>query len=212
MQLVKRIEKGSALTWQEMDYNLQYLDDKLGISGNTSYKVEMEVVGGTAATAFFTGTVIGMTTPVTITAAMNGAAGNSIKLDFNGMTTILAQIQIWNGNNLGNQCSVTDGDGNQVPGNKTSISLSGGDNGLPTTIILDHMLNSNFVRVSLMRNINGVIDYYLLYYPDVSNTYFLSIDGLIKISTSHFFDNYVNVQHNTGFPVGTYTFLVENLK
>lgn len=78
--------------------------------------------------ADFTGQVAGMTTDVTIQAQVAGTIGNSITLSFNGVDTIFEVIDAWNIANPANTAILTDGDGDQVPNNATSISLSGGLN------------------------------------------------------------------------------------
>jgi hypothetical protein len=79
-----------------------------------------------AVAAAFTGQVAGMATDVTIEADNAGAAGNSISLSFDGLTTVSDAIDAWNLANPANTATLAAGDGSQTPDNAESIDLSGG--------------------------------------------------------------------------------------
>ena len=76
--------------------------------------------------AFYTGTITGTSTPVTLTAVTSGPNGNSIILTFNGSTSINTAISNWNTANPNNQITLTSGDGPQIPSNTSSAQPSGG--------------------------------------------------------------------------------------
>ena len=96
--------------------------------------------------AFFTGTVPGTSTSVTITANNPGSVGNSIALVFTGSNSITSEIATWNGLNPSNQATLSSGDGSQVPSSQT-LPLSGGfDSG--STAIGDNATYVNFTPTS----------------------------------------------------------------
>jgi len=76
--------------------------------------------------ASFTGTPAGLTTPITLTAANAGVAGNSISLTGDGTSTVNQLISAWNLAHPSNQVNLTSGVGTQVPNNAVVIALAGG--------------------------------------------------------------------------------------
>lgn len=76
--------------------------------------------------ASFNGQVTGMTTDVTLTADVLGASGNLISLVGDDVSDIDALILAWNTANVGNEVTLTVGDGSQVISSGSLISLSGG--------------------------------------------------------------------------------------
>ncbi len=92
--------------------------------------------------AFFTGTISGTATPVTITADHPGAAGNSVALIFNGSNSVSDAINTWNLANPSDQVSLTSGNGTQIPSPQT-VNLSDGiDAG--STLVGDTATYENF--------------------------------------------------------------------
>jgi len=79
-----------------------------------------------AVAASYTGQVAGMTTPVTLTAVVAGAAGNSISLVGTGVDDIAALILAWNGLNPGNTVALSSGIGTQTPDLAAAMDLIGG--------------------------------------------------------------------------------------
>jgi hypothetical protein len=75
--------------------------------------------------ASWTGTLAGMTTPVTVDADNVGLAGN-VTLNYNGTTKISITIWNWNVANPSNTVKCSSGDSTQVPDNKEKMILSGG--------------------------------------------------------------------------------------
>jgi hypothetical protein len=84
--------------------------------------------------ASYTGTPLGASTPVTITANNVGTIGNSVVLTGNGTLSISTLIANWNIANPSNQITLTLGVGTQVPSSGVNIDLSGGVS--PDTISL----------------------------------------------------------------------------
>lgn len=69
--------------------------------------------------------VPGTSTIVTVTASDQGSVGNGISLTFSGSNSISSAITTWNTANPSNTCSLTAGDGTQIPSSGV-ISLTGG--------------------------------------------------------------------------------------
>jgi hypothetical protein len=86
--------------------------------------------------AFFTGTIPGMSTPVTITATNIGTIGNSVVLDADGTSSINTLITNWNTANPSNTIALTTGDGTQIPLVGIAATYSGTPTGttLPITL------------------------------------------------------------------------------
>jgi hypothetical protein len=95
---------------------------------------------GTAA-ASYTGTVTGTSTAVTITANNVGTGGNSVTLNFDGVTSINTAITNWNTANPSNTISLTAGDGTQIPTVGALVQLSGG---MGDSIDLSNGVNGQF--------------------------------------------------------------------
>ncbi len=85
--------------------------------------------------AFYTGTLTGTSTPVTITADSFGVVGNSVDLAFNGILTIDAEISAWNLANPSNTVTLTSGDGSQIPDNGTDAQLANGHDAFTPTLV-----------------------------------------------------------------------------
>jgi hypothetical protein len=75
--------------------------------------------------AYFTGTISGTSTSVSLSANWPGVSGNSIALSFTGTNTVTAAIATWNGSNPNNEITLTGGDGTQTP-TAQNITLAGG--------------------------------------------------------------------------------------
>src|SRR5665213_3519957 len=84
--------------------------------------------------ASYTGTPAGTTLPITITANVIGAGGNSVVLTGDGTLTIAGLISAWNTANPGNQVTQTAGISTQIPDIGAAMDLSGGKD--PDTIAL----------------------------------------------------------------------------
>lgn len=89
---------------------------------------------------FFTGQVSGMTTDVTVTADNDGTSG--IVLNFDGSLTITLAISDWNTANPLNTCTLTSGDGSQIPANKAKITLADGTPASLITVTLKDILGT----------------------------------------------------------------------
>lgn len=99
------------------------------LTANTTYAMRWGMpsnIDEAATYAFYTGTIAGTSTPVTITANNIGAIGNSVVLSFDGSAHIETKISQWNIANPSNQVTLTSGDGSQTPSLGASASLSGG--------------------------------------------------------------------------------------
>lgn len=77
--------------------------------------------------AFFTGTIGGLSTSVTITANNAGTAGNSIVIIPDGTSSVSTLITNWNTTNPLQAVTLTSGDGTQIP-TGGSFTFSGGTN------------------------------------------------------------------------------------
>lgn len=116
------------------------------LSANTLAVGDLQVAGvplsQAQAVAFYSGTIAGTATPVSISANTPGSVGNSIALAFTGSNSINAAIATWNGLHPSNQAILTAGDGSQIPSAQT-INLSGGvDSG--ASVIVDGGSYQNF--------------------------------------------------------------------
>lgn len=98
------------------------------------------------ADAFFSGTIPGTATSVSISANVPGSVGNSIALVFNGSNDINAAIATWNGAHPSNQAILTAGNGSQVPSAQTTMLSGGLDAG--SSIIGDTANYQNFTPTS----------------------------------------------------------------
>ncbi len=89
-------------------------------------------LNGTYAT--FSGTWVGTTLPILITANNIGTIGNSVTLTGDGTSSIAVLIANWNTANPSNEVTLTSGVSSQVPSLGASITLTGGK--YPDTITL----------------------------------------------------------------------------
>lgn len=89
--------------------------------------------------ASYTGTPLGASTPVVITANVLGTNGNTVLLTGNGTSTISALISAWNTANMSNQVTLTSGDGTQIPAGGIAASYTGEPTGLTSPITLTAM-------------------------------------------------------------------------
>jgi len=113
--------------------NAVYSEDDNAIKVNVTNLPEptdtlWENYNETAAYATYTETPKGCSTSVTITADTIGADGNKIEIKFNGAETINDGITGWNSANPTNTCSLTTGDGTQIPYDEATLVLTGGAN------------------------------------------------------------------------------------
>lgn len=101
-------------------------------SGNPSNTCTLTTGDGTQTPSFtptyasFVGIPDGCSTSVTITADNAGDNGNLIQLIGDGSYDIDTIIFNWNTGNPSNTCSLTSGDGSQIPNSSADFSLSGG--------------------------------------------------------------------------------------
>jgi hypothetical protein len=110
-------------------------DSPVGLTVNTA-----NLLPSTPGTPdFFTGQVSGMSTDVTVTADNDGVL-SGIELNFNGSLTITLAISDWNTLNPSNTCTLTSGDGSQIPANKAKITLGGGTDPSLITVTSDAQL------------------------------------------------------------------------
>jgi hypothetical protein len=115
----------------------------------TDNKVEAFPIGFNSA---YSGTPVGASTSVDVWAKNGGPAGNSIVLTFNGTNTISQAINTWNASNPSNQAYLRFGNGNQIPNNGATISLSGGNAivGNDVYINLDYFVNQTAFTTGTM--------------------------------------------------------------
>lgn len=78
------------------------------------------------AAASYTGTPVGVATPVTITSDSVGSQGNSVELLADGISSINTLIANWNISNPSNTIDLISGNGLQIPTFGDAIPLSGG--------------------------------------------------------------------------------------
>ncbi len=86
--------------------------------------------------ASYTGTILGTSTPVTITANDLGTVGDLVILTGNGSSSINTLITNWNTANPSNQVTLTSGDGTQIPAGGIFASYTGTIAGTSTTVTL----------------------------------------------------------------------------
>lgn len=211
MTLITRQGKGSKLSIKEMDGNLEYLEALAKQGGGLPYeKVVIEIVDTGGVAAIYSGTPTGCATPVVITANSVGAAGN-LTFSFNGEKTINTAIG-------GFPVTLTSGDGTQIPANKSSITLTGGANGLPSSFEVEHTLNTKLVRVTIsgpdfITNI-GEIGICQLSYSNGGKLYADTTKNgplISSITTTGFTVNIGTLVGVTLFIAGTYIILIEKL-
>lgn len=133
--------------YSESDQALRVNIDNLP-SGLQYEKIITSTTGGTQAT--YTGIPAGCTTEITITSVDNGIKG--ISLAGNGVNNINLLISNWNSYNPSKELILSSGDGTQILANKAKIDLT---NGEVTYILVNHSLNSKFVRVTVIGKSNN---------------------------------------------------------
>lgn len=130
----------------------------LPVITTVNYADPVSTVLPTGINAFFTGTITGTSTPVTLTANNTGTVGNSINLTFTGSNTIAAAISTWNTANPSNQVTLTGGIGTQIPTVGTR-SLSGGTG---SAVLIDGTLGVNGNTVLFLNLATGNNQIYTL--------------------------------------------------
>ncbi len=86
--------------------------------------------------ASFTGTILGTSTPVTITSNVLGTIGSTVFLVGDGTSSISTLIATWNTDNPSNTITLTSGDGTQIPAGGVKAHYTGIPAGLSTSITL----------------------------------------------------------------------------
>lgn len=118
-------------------------------SGGLSFEKIITSTGdGTKAT--YTGIPAGCTTEITITSVDNGIKG--IILAGDGVGNINLLISNWNSYNPTKELLLSSGDGTQILASKSRIELTDGES---TSILVNHSLNSKFVRVTVIGKSNN---------------------------------------------------------
>lgn len=133
--------------YSESDQALRVNIDNLS-SGLPYEKIIASTTGGTKAT--YTGIPAGCATEITITSVDNGIKG--INLAGNGVDNINLLISNWNSYNPTKELVLSSGDGTQILANKSKINLIDGES---TSILVNHSLNSKFVRVTVTGKSNN---------------------------------------------------------
>ena len=106
------------------------------LTGGTNLPNPIDLSGGTPTGTYasYSGTPVGTTLPITLTAETIGTPGNSISLIGNGTSTIAGLIAAWNTSNPSNMVAQTAGINTQIPSVGAVIDLSGG--AIPNSINL----------------------------------------------------------------------------
>lgn len=100
--------------------------------------------------AIYTGIPNGCTTEITITSVDNGITGISLAGD--GVSNINLLISNWNSSKPTKELILSSGDGTQILASKSTIVLIDGQD---TYILVNHSLNSKFVRVTVIGKSNN---------------------------------------------------------
>jgi hypothetical protein len=101
--------------------------------------------------ASYSGTILGTTTPVVITANVLGTNGSLVSLRGDGTSSINTLIANWNTANPSNQITLTSGDGTQIPAGGIFATYTGTPTGLTSAITLTALtsgVNGNNIQLT----------------------------------------------------------------